>query len=205
MPGRHAFHNLSIGSLALAGWLAGCQDPSAPQVESLRAVSSASQCPRALLSSYLPAATLWAGRETTTGAQSASVTRVHGGGSAIVTDENGNRYTANVGLSAVLDPNGGTHGSVNFDFDPTFSEVWGAEPGIHSIHAVGQVTGMAAGGGGVILSGTLTETDVAPGRRPLFFENEPFEVVISGPGRFRLQWCALPPFDFELTTGSLDY
>ena len=36
----------------------------------------------------------------------------------------------------------------------------------------------------------------------LVSEDEPFEVVISGSGQSTFQWCELPTFDFEVTTGN---
>jgi hypothetical protein len=214
MPLRHSARKLPILSVALGAWLTGCQDTQVVEVKSPSASvgrsylascragggSLAQMVPEYALSRQ----SLFAASHDASPSAS-TVSNVHGAGGAAVTDENGYTYTARVAISALLDPDGGTHGSVNFVFDQDFSEFWGAEPGVHAIHVVGKVASMTAANGAITLAGTAIETDIAPGRRPLVFPNEPFEIVISSPNQFTLQWCALPVFDLEMRTGSFAY
>jgi hypothetical protein len=129
--------------------------------------------------------------------------QVHGGGQALVIAPD-DAFPASFAINGVLNSKGSAHGSVNFVFGPEFSAVWGAAPGVHTIHVWGQVTSITVGDDGTIhLAGTATEVDVLPGEGKLVSENEPFEVVITGPGQFTFQWCELPVFEFDVTTGNL--
>ena len=214
MPLCHSARSLSMLSVALGAWLAGCQDAQVAEVESpsarvgrsyLASCRAGGGSPAQTAPEYAPSReSLFAASQNASQSASA-VVNVRGAGGAAVTDENGFTYTAKVAISASLNPSGGAHGSVNFVFGPDFSEVWGAEPGVHSIHVVGKVASMTVANGEITLAGTAIETDIAPGRRPLVFPNEPFEIVISAPKEFSLQWCALPSFDVEMRTGSFEY
>ena len=214
MPLCHSARSLSMLSVALGAWLAGCQDAQVAEVE-----SPSARAGRSYLAScragggslaetapeYAPSRESLFAASRNTSQSASAVINVRGAGGASVTDENGYTYTAKVAISALLDPGGATHGSINFVFDQDFSEVWGAEPGIHSIHVVGKVASMTVANGAITLAGTAIETDIAPGRSPLVFPDEPFEIVISAPNQFTLQWCALPSFDLEMRTGSFEY
>jgi len=172
---------LTLLPAALGSWLAACQE--AQPVEPDRE----------------PAAHL---APDATGA-AAELVRVFGTGKADVIDENGDRFSASIAVSGVLAANGSRHGTMNVVFDRAFSEAWGAEPGVTRIHFRGKVSTITSVGGNIVLAGTATETDYAPGREPLVFNNEPFHLVIDGRDRFVLQWCELPPFAFEVKQGSL--
>lgn len=215
MPLRHSVRSLPMLSVALGAWFAGCQDAQVTDVESRsmrisRSYLASCRMGGTTLAQIVPEyvavnGSLFAARQQDVNQTGSAVINVHGAGSAFVTDENDFTYTAKAAISASLDPSGAAHGSVNFVFGPDFSEFWGAEPGVHSIHVVGKVASLTVANGAIVLAGTAIETDIAPGRRPLVFPNEPFEIVISSPEQFSLQWCALPSFDFEMRTGSLDY
>ncbi len=183
MQNQHPIPVLAALPLILCASLAGCSDalPTEPMLEP--STASALAAPNA---------------------QSA-VPRVQAAGQVRVTDENGDGFSARVAIVAETNRKGRTVGSVNMVFDREFSAVWGAEPGIQRIHLRGAVTSTIRDGGKVVLSGTLTETDVAEGGRKLVFPNEPFEIEITGPGRFTLVWCELPPFDVEMAAGQLIY
>jgi hypothetical protein len=132
--------------------------------------------------------------------------RVNGGGWADVTDVFEDTYAARFAIAGVINPNGTAHGSVNFVFGPAFSEVW-AVPGlgVDVIHVSGRVTSASVAANGTItLAGRVTDTEIAFGAGVVFVaENEPFEIVIRGPGQFTLTWCLLPLFDCVVTNGHL--
>jgi DNA-binding beta-propeller fold protein YncE len=132
--------------------------------------------------------------------------QVHGGGQAVLSDPDGNAFPVTFGLTGLRHSDGSASGVVNFAFGPAFSQLWGAVPGVASIHLHGTVTSITvAADGTVALEGQLTEKDL--GRRDgLVFveENVPFKIVRRPGGRqFTLQWCQLPTFDLELTDGNL--
>jgi len=129
--------------------------------------------------------------------------QVAGGGQAAVTDIDGGEYEARFSISAALGVDGSGRGFVNVVFDRTFSLYWGAVPDVTAILFRGSVTSISEEGGVVTLSGSGTETEVLGGGGQLLFEDEPFELVIDGPGHFTFRWCELPDFDFQVIHGRL--
>lgn len=134
---------------------------------------------------------------------------VNGGGNALLTDTATDiDYAVQFGLSGVVFANGSANGNVNFVFPPTFSEVWGALPGVDRIHIVGRVTsGHVLEDGTVVLEGTLTERDYTQGLGVVFIEeNVPFRIEIGGgqgSQTLLLQWCLLPIFPVAVAQSNL--
>lgn len=208
MPSRHSAGRLPILTIALGAYLAGCQDAQLTEVENPpvsmdRSALASCRAGGDVLAKYVSAIAMAEGQRVSLSQNAA--TNVRGAGDAVVTDETGSTYTAKVAVAAGLNESGVAHGSINFVFDRGFSAFWGAVPGVHAIHLVGKVASMTTANGVVTLAGTALETDVAPGGGPLFFPNEPFEVVISAPNQLTLQWCLLPAFDLQMTTGSFEF
>jgi hypothetical protein len=131
---------------------------------------------------------------------------VNGGGRATATDIFGGEYDAQFAFSATADPDGTAHGWVSLAFGPEFSAVWGVVPDVQAIHVWGGVTAIVAGDGGeVVLSGTVTEVETVRGGEKVVFDNEPFELVVTGPESFNFTWCEVPTFELEVTSGRLVY
>lgn len=131
-------------------------------------------------------------------------TIVSGGGRALVTDPDLAEYTAQFAVAAAVAPGGAAHGSASIVFGPDFSAVWGAVPGVQSIHVWGKVTAVEVDAEGhLMLSGTATEVETVPGSQKVVFPNEPFVLVVTGPSTFTFTWCLLPVFDFQVTDGRI--
>lgn len=141
------------------------------------------------------------------GATTRSLSHVHGGGQAALTDPGGNVYALSFAIAATLRADGSVSGQIDFNFGPAFGAAWGAVPGVDRIHLHGRITSFTvAEDGSVTLQGLLTEKDFARGGGAVFVEeNVPFTIVVCpGSVQFSLQWCELPTFYVELTDGNLD-
>jgi hypothetical protein len=135
-----------------------------------------------------------------------ALAHVNGGGQAVLTDPAGNVFPLSFGLKGVLNADGSARGAVNFVFGPAFAQLWGAVPGVDTIHLHGTVTTVAvANTGAITLQGTATEKDFARGGGVAFVEDDiPFTVVVRpDTGGFTLPWCELPTFDLKVLDGNL--
>lgn len=132
--------------------------------------------------------------------------KVHEAGTVTATDPDGNSYAGNrFAILGKVEEDGSASGNVEFRFEEAFSAAWGAVPGVDFIHLKGKVTsGSVNEEGTLTLRGALTEVDFSTGVGVVFAEeNVPFEIVIDPEsGRFTLQWCELPTFLMEVTTGN---
>lgn len=145
---------------------------------------------------------------------------VNGGGIARLTDPDGEQFSYQFEIGAVLHSDGSAQGRVNFIFPMPFSLKWGALPGVSElIHLWGEITaGVVKPNGDVELSGPFIETDYNRREGIVFREDSrvsgaaPVKIVISGrPGaqQFTLAWCSfIPPagtgaFLAEVEHGSL--
>jgi len=108
-------------------------------------------------------------------------TRVSASGQAVLTDPAGVAFTFNFGLAGVLDANGDVGGNVNFVFGQALAQVWGAAPGVTSIHLMGTVAAITvAAEGTMTLEGQWTEKDFARGGAVAFVEeNVPFRIKVN--------------------------
>ena len=143
---------------------------------------------------------------------------VTGGGIAVLTDTDGQKFRHQFSISAVISSDGSARGQAHFSFSKEFSLKWGAVPGVSEIlHLQGEITsGSTSSGGTVTLSGPFIETDFAPGEGLIFREDSrvsgvpPLTLVISpASDSFSLTWCAfIPPngtgsFSVDVVSGNL--
>jgi hypothetical protein len=134
---------------------------------------------------------------------------LNGGGQGLLTDPDGNTFDTQFSFSGVVSAGGTARGNINFVFTGEMADYWGTFPGIVDMfHAFGQVTGGTVdAAGNVTLTGTVTEYDFDNGNGVVFYEtNVPF-VLVAGPSLgdnvFTLQYCELPTFTIQVTSGSL--
>ena len=144
---------------------------------------------------------------------------VSGGGQAVLTDPDGEQFSHQFAISAVVNNDGSAHGTARFVFPVQFSQKWGALPGVDLMNLKGEIaSGSANGDGSVELNGPFIETDYDRGQGIVYEEDSretgatPLRIVVSGsPGskQFTLSWCAfIPPngngvFTVEVTKGTL--
>jgi hypothetical protein len=143
---------------------------------------------------------------------------VTGGGIALLTDADGQKFRNQFSISAVISSDGTTRGQARFSFSKDFSQKWGAVPGVSEIvHLQGEITsGSVSTGGIATLTGPFIETDFASGEGLIFREDSrvsgapPLTLVISpASDSFSLTWCAfIPPngtgsFSVEVVNGNL--
>ena len=143
---------------------------------------------------------------------------VNGEGIGLLTDPDGQTFSHQFAIGAVLYGNGSAQGQVNFVFPVPFSLKWGALPGVSElIHLRGEITtGAVKTNGDVELTGPFIETDYTRADGIVFQEDSrvsgapPVKIVLSGaPGsqQFTLAWCAFIPspgsFSVEVTKGTL--
>jgi hypothetical protein len=157
-------------------------------------------------------------RNALSGLSTRPVAIVTGGGIAVLTDTDGQRFRHQFSISAVISSDGTASGQAHFSFSKDFSLKWGAVPGVSEIvHLQGEITsGSASTGGTVTLTGPFVETDFASGEGLIFREDSrvsgspPLTLVISpASDSFSLTWCAfIPPngtgsFSVEVVNGNL--
>jgi len=144
---------------------------------------------------------------------------VNGGGIALLTDPDGQTFSHQFTIGAVLYSNGSAQGQVNFAFPMPFTLKWGALPGVELMHLVGEITaGSVKPNGDVDLTGPFIETDYTRSEGIVFQEDSRvtgvagIRIVVPGvPGsqQFTLAWCSfIPPggtgsFLIEVTKGTL--
>jgi len=153
-------------------------------------------------------------------APQAPLAAVSGGGTALLTDPDGEKFTHQFSIGAVVNSDGSAQGHANFVFPMPFSLKWGALPGVSEIiHLQGEITaGAVSPGGEITLTGPFIETDYASSEGILFREDSrvsgasPLRIVTLGPPgskTFTLAWCNfIPPggagsFSIEVTSGNL--
>jgi hypothetical protein len=153
------------------------------------------------------AADKWSG-----GAPPAVVT---GRGQAELTDPDGEKFTHQFAITAVVDRDGTARGKATFVFSQRFSQKWGAVPGVDLIHLEGDLkTGSVDSAGQVSLVGPFVETDYSRSEGIVYQEDSsvsgaaPLAIVISPDSRkFTLAWCAFIPgngyFSAEVKEGHL--
>jgi hypothetical protein len=144
---------------------------------------------------------------------------VTGGGQATLTDPDGEKFSNQFSIAAVVNADGSARGNVSFVFPAPFSHKWGALPTSDILHLVGDVTtGTANPDGSVDLSGPFIETDFSQSEGIVYQEDSrvtgasPVRVSISAPPEprtFKLSWCSfIPPngagyFSVEVANGNL--
>jgi hypothetical protein len=94
-------------------------------------------------------------------------------------------------------------------FRNEFAVDWGAVPGVEWLHVWGHVSSVTVDQNGTVtIAGIVIEKDFSKGEGLVFLEeNVPFYIIIGGslsPSEFILQWCLLPEFPVEITTGALN-
>lgn len=143
---------------------------------------------------------------------------VTGGGIAVLTDTDGQKFRHQFSINAVINSDGTVRGQAHFSFSKDFSLKWGAVPGVSEmLHLQGEITsGSTNTDGTVVLTGPFVETDFASGEGLIFRVDSrvsgdaPLTLVISpASNRFTLTWCAfIPPngtgsFSTEVVNGNL--
>jgi hypothetical protein len=144
---------------------------------------------------------------------------VSGGGRAQLTDPDGDRFSHQFSISAVVNEDGSAHGQAQFVFPAPFAQKWGALPGVADLITLKTevATGSVGGDGSVELNGPFVETDYNRTEGIVFQEDSrvtgitPWKVVIAPDAKtFALSWCAfIPPagtgsFAAEVTSGKLN-
>lgn len=142
-------------------------------------------------------------------------TVVTGGGQATLTDTDGQTFTHQFTISAILNTDGSAQGQASLVFSQAFASKWGALPGVDVMHVQGTfTTGGIAPSGSVWLSGPFLETDFNRTEGIVFQENSavsgsaPMKVTIAPDTKsFTLSWCSFIPapgfFTVVPTDGSL--
>jgi hypothetical protein len=102
-------------------------------------------------------------------------------------------------INGTVYADGSASGAAFFDFGEEFSAEWGADY-IELTCEIG--SGTVSEDGAVVFQGLAFEQDFLDGV-VIFKEYTPFEIVVDAEGLFTLQWCALPPFNLEITKGNL--
>lgn len=140
---------------------------------------------------------------------------VTGRGRAELTDPDGEKFTHQFAITAVVDRDGTARGKATFVFSDRFSQKWGAVPGVDLIHLEGDLkTGSVDQTGQASLGGTFIETDYSRTEGIVYQEDSsvsgaaPLAIVISPDSRkFTLAWCGFIPgsgyFSAEVTEGHL--
>ena len=144
---------------------------------------------------------------------------VTGGGQGTLTDPDGEKFSHQFSIAAVLNADGSARGNLNFVFPAPFSHKWGALPTADILHLVGEVTaGTLNTDGSVDLLGPFIETDFSQSEGIVYQEDSrvtgasPVRVSISPPPgsrTFKLSWCSfIPPngtgyFTVEIANGNL--
>ena len=134
----------------------------------------------------------------------ATLARVHGGGSGVLIDPDGNSFPLDsFRVRGVVKDDGSATGGIHFVWRGAFPQAWGdpaCEGTCDTVVLKGEVeTGTVAADGTVTLSGTARELDKRRGE--VVFDSdfdEPFSIVVGGSrpkNSFVLQWCELPAFD----------
>ena len=138
-----------------------------------------------------------------------------GRGRAELTDPDGEKFTHQFAITAVVDRDGTARGKATFVFSDRFSQKWGAVPGVDLIHLEGDLkTGSVDQTGQASLGGTFIETDYSRTEGIVYQEDSsvsgaaPLAIVISPDSRkFTLAWCGFIPgsgyFSAEVTEGHL--
>ena len=162
--------------------------------------------------------TMAAKRNASSNASRRPVAVVTGGGIAVLTDTDGQKFRHQFAISAMVSEDGTAHGQARFSFSKEFSQKWGAVPGVSEIlHLQGEiVAGSVSPGGTVTVSGPFIETDFASGEGLIYREDSresgsaPLTLVISPTSdTFTLTWCAfIPPngtgtFSIQVVSGNL--
>jgi hypothetical protein len=98
---------------------------------------------------------------------------VTGGGVAVLTDTDGQKFRHNFARAAMINGDGSARGHARFSFSRAFSLKWGAVPGISEIiHLESElITGSVSQDGSVLVSGPFVETDFASGEGMIFRED----------------------------------
>jgi hypothetical protein len=147
----------------------------------------------------------------------APLTMVSGGGQALLADPDGDKFSHQFSISAVVNNDGSARGKAKFVFPMLFSQKWGALPGVDMMHLDGEITeGSVHPDGKVELTGPFIETDYTRGDGIVFEEDSrvsgssPLKIVVAPQQKeFTLSWCDfIPPggtgsFSVEVTSGNL--
>lgn len=143
---------------------------------------------------------------------------VNGGGIGLLTDPDGQTFSHQFSIGALVNSDGTARGQANFVFSRAFSLKWGAVPGVSEIiHLQGEITsGSTSTDGTVVLTGPFIETDFASGEGLVYREDSresgsaPLRLVVSpASNSFTLDWCAfIPPngmgsFSIQVVKGNL--
>lgn len=150
-----------------------------------------------------------------TAAAGPPATRVSGVGEGLMTapidpigdplGQNGTRdYPVSFNFHGRIDADGRASGQIHFHFTGAFANAYDADLIILS----GSVSAASVGPeDAVTLSGRLIEKDYAYGQGLIFESDEPFTIVVGGPGlgadQFTLQWCTLDTWPIRVTRGHL--
>jgi hypothetical protein len=142
---------------------------------------------------------------------------ISGGGQGLLTDPDGETFSHQFAISAIVHNDGSAKGKANFVFSALFSRKWGAVPGVDLIQLKGDITaGAAAGDGKIELTGPFVETDFTSGEGIVYQEDSrvsgstPLKIVVTpGLPEFTISWCDfIPPngtgsFGVQVTSGNL--
>jgi hypothetical protein len=126
---------------------------------------------------------------------------VAGEGRGTLTDPDGQKFTHQFEISAVIRSNGSAHGEASFVFPMQFSQKWGAVAGVDLIRLKGDFkSGSVDSAGNISLTGPFVETDYSRGEGIVYQEDSsvsgaaPIEIVVAPDARaFTLTWCDFIP------------
>jgi hypothetical protein len=187
-------------------------------VVAVRPAAAERTCSATLSVPAAKSAEVVARRDIASALRSRPVAIVTGGGIAVMTDTDGQRYRHQFSISAIVESDGTARGQARFSFSKDFSLKWGAVTGVSEIvHLQGEITsGLTNTDGTVVVTGPFIETDFASGEGLIFREDSrvsgaaPLMVTVSpGSDTFTFTWCAfIPPngtgsFSTEVVSGNL--
>jgi hypothetical protein len=102
----------------------------------------------------------------------APVARVGRGGRAVLTDADGEEFSHQFSIAAVVNGDGTARGHATFVFPQPFTQMWGAVEGVDLMHLSGEITeGLVDWNGTVTLTGPFIETDFSRRVGVVFYED----------------------------------